>query len=66
MLEDKKLTLQKCYELLSFLKDFDDNKGRREMTDFENVNIARTCDKNEAPVILRQMTDYVKWTFLAA
>ena len=40
MLEDKKVTLQKCYELLSFLKDFDDNKGRREMRQFENVNIS--------------------------
>ena len=33
------------------MKDFDDNKGRREMTEFENVNISKdvwqkwgTCD----------------------
>ena len=42
MLEDKKVTLQKCYELLSFLKDFDDNDGRREMTHFDILSMAGT------------------------
>ena len=42
MLEDKKITLQKCYELLSFLKDFDDNDGRREMTHFDILSLAGT------------------------
>ena len=40
-LEKEKGELQKCYELLSFLKDFDDKDGRREMTQFENVNISK-------------------------
>ena len=42
MLEDKKLTLQKCYELLSFLKDFDDNDGQRKMTQFPLLSMAGT------------------------
>ena len=40
-LQDKKGRLQECLYLLSFLKDFDDHKGRREMTQFENVNISK-------------------------
>ena len=42
MLEDKKVTLQKCYELLSFLKDFDGNDGRREMAHFDILSMAGT------------------------
>ena len=42
MLQDKKVTLQKCYELLSLLKDFDDNDGRREMTQFDILSMAGT------------------------
>ena len=42
MLEDKKVTLQKCYELLSFLKDVDDNDGRREMAQFDILSMAGT------------------------
>ena len=49
--QNQKGRLQECLYLLSFLKDFDDNKGRGEMTDFENVNISKdvwqkwgTCD----------------------
>ena len=41
MLQDEKGTLPECLYLLSFLKDFDDNKGRREMTEFDNVNISK-------------------------
>ena len=51
MLQDEKGRLPECLYLQLFLKDFDDNKGRREMTEFENVNISRdvwqkwgTCD----------------------
>ena len=40
-LQDKNQELQKCYELQSFLKDFDDKDGRREMAQFENVNISK-------------------------
>ena len=40
-LQDKKGAVQECLYLLSFLKDFDDHKGRREMTQFENVNISK-------------------------
>ena len=43
MLQDKKEALQKCYELLSFLKDFDDNDGRREMTQFDILSMAVTA-----------------------
>ena len=50
-LQNKKCRLPERLYLLSFLKDFDDNKGRGEMTDFENVNISKdvwqkwgTCD----------------------
>ena len=39
-LQDKNKTVQECVYLLSCLKDFDDNNGRREMTQFENVNIS--------------------------
>ena len=39
-LQDEKQAVPECLYLLSFLKDFDDNKGRREMTEFENVNIS--------------------------
>ena len=40
MLQDEKGAVPECLYLLSCLKDFDDNKGRREMTQFENVNIS--------------------------
>ena len=40
-LQDKKGAVQECLYLLSFLKDFDDNNGRREMSQFENVNISK-------------------------
>ena len=39
-LQNKKCRLPERLYLLSFFKDFDDNKGRREMTHFENVNIS--------------------------
>ena len=41
-LEKEKGELPKCYELLSFLKDFDDNDGRREMTQFLFLSMAGT------------------------
>ena len=41
-LEDKKVSLQKGYESLSFLKDFDDNDGRREMAHFDILSMAGT------------------------
>ena len=40
-LQDKNQALQECLYLHAFLKDFDDNDGRREMTQFENVNISK-------------------------
>ena len=40
-LQDKNQGLQECLHLLSFLKDFDDNNGRREMSYFQNVNISK-------------------------
>ncbi len=40
-LQDKNQALQECLYLLSFLKDVDDNNGREEMTQFENVNISK-------------------------
>ena len=40
-LQDKNQTVQECLYLLAFLKDFDDNNGRREMTYFQNVNISK-------------------------
>ena len=40
-LQDKNQGLEECLQLLSFLNDFDDNKGRREMRQFENVNISK-------------------------
>ena len=40
-LEDKKEELPECLYLQSFLKDFGDNNGRREMRQFENVNISK-------------------------
>ena len=42
MLQDKNQALQECYELLTFLKDFDDNNGRREMTHFLILSMAET------------------------
>ena len=42
MLQDKNQALQECYELLTFLKDFDDNNGRREMTHFLILSMAGT------------------------
>ena len=39
-LQDKNQALQECLYLLVFLKEFDDNDGRREMSHFENVNIS--------------------------
>ena len=41
-LEKEKGELQKCYELLSFLNDFDDNDGQREMTHFDILSMAGT------------------------
>ena len=41
-LEKEKGELQKCYELLSFLKDVDDNDGRREMAHFDILSMAGT------------------------
>ena len=41
-LEKEKGELQKCYELLTFLKDVDDNNGRREMTRFLILSMAGT------------------------
>ena len=40
-LQNKKGGLQECLYLLSLLKDFDDNNGRREMRQFETVNISK-------------------------
>ena len=40
-LQDKNQPVQECLYLLAFLKDFDDNNGRREMSHFENVNISK-------------------------
>ena len=40
-LQDKKGRLPECLYLLSFLKDVDDNNGRREMSQFQNVNISK-------------------------
>ena len=40
-LQGKKGQLQECLYLLSFLKVVDDNKGRGEMAQFENVNISK-------------------------
>ena len=40
-LQDKNQALQECLYLLAFLDDFDDNNGRRQMTQFENVNISK-------------------------
>ena len=41
-LEKEKGELQKCYELLTFLMDVDDNDGRREMTQFDILSMAGT------------------------
>ena len=41
-LQDKKGELQECLQLLSFLKDFDDNNGRREMAYFLILSMAGT------------------------
>ena len=41
-LEKEKGKLPKCYELLSFLKDFDDNHGRGEMAHFDILSMAGT------------------------
>ena len=40
-LQDKNQALQECLYLLAFLDDFDDNNGRGEMAQFENVNISK-------------------------
>ena len=40
-LQDENPQLQECLYLLSFLDDFDDNDGRREMAYFQNVNISK-------------------------
>ena len=40
-LQDKNQQLQECLYLLAFLKDVDDNSGRRKMSHFENVNISK-------------------------
>ena len=40
-LQGKNMTLQECLYLFMFLDDFDDNNGRREMTQFQNVNISK-------------------------
>ena len=40
-LQDKNFRLQECLYLQAFLKDFDDNNGRREMAHYENVNISK-------------------------
>ena len=42
MLQDKNHALQKCYELLSCLKDFDDNDGQGKMTHFHILSMAGT------------------------
>ena len=40
-LQDKNQTVHECLYLLACLKDFDDNDGRREMAQFQNVNISK-------------------------
>ena len=40
-LQDKNQALQECLYLLAFLDDVDDNNGRREMAQFQNVNISK-------------------------
>ena len=40
-LQDKNQTVQECLYLQAFLKDVDDNSGRRKMSHFENVNISK-------------------------
>ena len=40
-LQNKNQTVQECLYLLPFLNDVDDNNGRREMAQFENVNISK-------------------------
>ena len=42
MRHSKKGELQECLELLSFLSDVDDNKGREEMTYFLILSMAGT------------------------
>ena len=37
----QKKEVQECVHLLAFLKEFDDNNGRGEMSQFENVNISK-------------------------
>ena len=39
-IEDKKEALQECLQLRSFLKDFDDKKGRRRMAHFLILSMA--------------------------
>ena len=41
-LQGKKEAVQECLQLLSFLKDFDDNKGRRRMTQCLILSMAGT------------------------
>ena len=40
--QDKNQEPPGCLQLLSFLKDFDDKKGRREMTEFLILSMAGT------------------------
>ena len=40
-LQDENHPVQECLYLLAFLDDFDDNNGRGEMAQFENVNISK-------------------------
>ena len=42
MLDHKYMALQECMELPSFLDDVDDNRGRREMTQFVILSKAGT------------------------
>ena len=40
-LQDKNQQLQECLYLLACLKDFDDNNGQGDMSQFKNVNISK-------------------------
>ena len=42
MLEDTNQAVPGCLQLLSFLKNVDDSKGRREMTEFLILSMAGT------------------------
>ena len=41
-LQDKNEALPECLQLVSFLKDFDDNDGRNDMTHFDILSTAGT------------------------